>query len=366
MTPRFWEAHLAPPATRPDEAAAPGRHESAAEVGGADEREGLPGRLHAVLPIIARALRDERPRSVAVSGPDADLAASCLAGLLDDCQVVPASPAVCGGRAAGVRRHDAAVCLGGLPTDQLPEVSSESPETYRRGANWAGWPSAGAVAREVACRLDEVRRQVREGGRVVLHQPLPNVSSALGLARLACEAGLRITGWAHTYLGEPAGPLPRPSGSPVLFAAAQARPAAFQEEDVLRAILPSPGKLTLRHLPLADSGGWLSRSGPEAVVYHEWVSRQARELWLQGRSGGRQLFRLRFGVEGRRLAYLYFADTHDARELKVADVRLGWPLFSAALEVLEQARRRGEADDLRPDPEGLSARLAGLLGEEGG
>lgn len=271
-----------------------------------------------------------------------------------------------GGGCAAREVMTRASAWGAWPRIGCRRSPSESPETYRRGASWAGWSSAGTAVREVARGLGEVRRQVREGGRVVLHQPLPSVSSALGLARLACEAGLRVSRWAHTHLGGPAGLLPRPSGSPVLFAVAQARPAAFQEDEVLKAILPSPDKLTLHHLPLADSGGWLSRSGPEAVVYHEWVSRQARELWVQGWSGGGRPFRLRFGVAGRRLAYLYFADTQDARELKVADVLLGWPLFSAALEVLLQARERGEADDLRPDPEGLPAGLARLLNEEGG
>lgn len=65
----------------------------------------------------------------------------------------------------------------------------------------------------------------------------------------------------------------------------------------------------------------------------------------------------------RQLAYLYYADTRDSREFEVADVRLSGPLFSAGLEALTEARRRGEARGLHPGLPLLPAALARLLGD---
>lgn len=248
--------------------------------------EGSPDDHHLVFPLLARALLDGRPRSVAVLGPRSEAMASCLARLLGGCRVVGLGPGPegagrDGGRDAGP--YDAAVCFESMPTHQMPIVPSESTETYRRGPNWGPWRRAedGAV-RQVASRLGAARRLVREGGTVLLRELLPDVSSALCLARLACEAGLRCTGWAHAHLHASADRPPDGRDGPVLLAEVSPGPVAFREEEALGGILPPLWKLTLHRLPRPGSGGRLTRRGVEATLYHELVSGRAHELVVRG------------------------------------------------------------------------------------
>lgn len=323
---------------------------------GPDTLEVPPDALRA----IAEALRDVPHRRVLVLGARSGPLASRL----------PGSLVVNAGRGDGRRAleaggpFDAVVSLRGIPTDRLPEIRSESPETYRRGEKLEqALVMPTAATREASAALASAKGLGRVGGHVVLLETLPGLSQSLLFARLLCGAGLRVTEWRRLNSARPRAALGCGRGHTLIVAEVRPGPVPFREEAALASLLPNPGKTTLHRLPQPGSGGRLTRAGPEAEAHFRWLSQGAREVSVGGRRPGGLEFKACFGVAEPAAAYLYYCDTGDVRELDVVDVRLGWELCGPFADRLAAAVAGGTAYDVRPSDEALAAQLRAMLGK---
>lgn len=258
---------------------------------------------------------------------------------------------------------DVVVSRRTLPIDRLPELPSETPETYRRGGNLElALARPTTACRELSEALASARRLGRVGGHVILLERLPGLSQALLFARLLCGAGLLVHEWRRVDATSPVASFGGGRGCALVVAEIRPGPVPFREKETLAALLPSPAKTTLHRLPRPGSGGRLARSGPEAEYQYLWLSRDAKEVRVSGRRPDGRAFRARFGVVEPPAAYLYFCDTEDGRELDVADFRLAWDLFAPAAERYASAGTDGTDYDVHPPAETLFTGLRTLLG----
>lgn len=253
---------------------------------------------------------------------------------------------------------DAVVCLRAAPTELLPFVPSQSPDTFRRGAGLltaASQTSPHAPAVEEAVR--SVRRLSGEGGLAALHLRLQDVSRGLLFSLFLHRAGLRVVGAAP--VSETAEGVAVDHG-PLLLATPCPGPPAFDEGAVIDLHLPPPGDARPPNLRAGqcyvtagrkaqDMYGSLPGGRDEVVV--DANSREAR-----GRAS-----RVRVGVAGRRIAYGYFSRDDDVRELRLCGVvDAGW-LFRSCLDDLAALQRRGGLTGARPGLEEVATLTRGVL-----
>lgn len=257
------------------------------------------------------------------------------------------------------RPFDAAVSLQSMPAYFMPFAPSERPESYRRGRRLDALAADPVLPhRRVGERLAAVRRILGGGGRAVLQERVREVPRVLLFARLAAAAGLspvsmRWLSWESANEVTPG----RHSG-PLLVAEARTPPAEFVEDRVLDLLYPPAGALP--EAPAPGSGQVAVVTGALAQQTYHALAPTGRTLCVRAAMRDGRLRHVHLGLVEGVAAYSYSCDTHDSRELRLADVRQARQVFAAAAQAIAQGVRSGEVVELEPGVDQLAAAISSL------
>ena len=284
-----------------------------------------------------------------------------LAAVLKDRAGAANAEFVCGDYATGGAfggSFDVAVTMLAMPAFLLPFLPSERPESSRRGEALPALAADPMLPhRQVRRCLEAARGLLTPGGRAVFHERMSDASRVLLFAYLANETRLGLRGVRVLTWETPSEARPGKHVAPLAVFEALTTPAPFDEDAVLGLLYPPPASLPD---PTRLATGQVAVcSGPLAahMVRGFGLAYRLPSVRAVYRDGRR--FHLYLGSSGG-TAFAYSCDTHDVRELKLANAATAGQVFQSATEPLIRAASARELASLDPPPERIPALLRSL------
>lgn len=344
--------------------------------------EGRLGYYDALLPRIAEHFGTLRPRRVLDAGSYCGVASLYLGRRLPEIQFVGIER--CEGAVRLARRAlekvplgnvefvhgdylrrsleppcDAAMSLQSLPTYLLPQLPSEGPSSYHRGALLeAAVGGEQFPGRPVAEALAALHRLTAPTGHVLLHERLADIGRALLFGYLAARAGfqasrLQLVSWQAANEREGV------QRAPLIVAERRDAPASFDESAMVDCLFERPARVDALSLGLEQP---VALTGPQAQWSFDALEGQRVEQSVRGAFRDRHRFLIRLGILAGARAYVYTCATSDYRELKICDVRYALMLFAPVAQQLLSRYVAGEISEVDPDPAALDGLLRAKFG----
>lgn len=244
---------------------------------------------------------------------------------------------------------DLVLSLQTTPTYLLPQVPSQSPESYLRGRNLEAAASESS-ARPVAQALASMRRLAGQDGWVLLQERFPDIARAsrflylLGDSALAVER-LELLAWQAA--NERAGV----QQAPLIVATPHAVPAPVDESRLIGLYYPQPETADVSRLGFDQP---TTLTGVKAHWSFAALAGLRQEVCVQGRGQDGHRFHIHVGLLAGTRAYVYTCTTADYRELKICDARYARMLFTPVAEQLLLKQMAGEILDAEPEPRALA------------
>lgn len=334
--------------------------------------EGRLGYYEAVLPVLAEALRGIPHARVLDLGSYVGLASLYLARRFPDSLIIGID------RCEGAVRHarafqeathaasvefrhgdyarseskdpfDVVLSLQTVPTYWLPQIPSESPESYERGNNRvpvASDPSS--PARHVADALAAIQRLAGEQGHVFLHERLPDFSRTSLFLYLLNKTGLRIQS-ALLLQWRAANEREGIQKSPLFVASPRPGPVEFDESHLITMLLSESGAVDCTRVGVEQPA--LLHGTDAQRCYLMLPSKD--EVCVRGAARDGNRFAIHLGTADTNRVFVYTCTTSDYRELKVCAAQYVRMLFAPVVEQLLLKHKAGEIADTEPDPRGL-------------